>query len=288
MVKLLSGKGRQNTAFENKTAIICGGSEGIGRAIAGRIVQMGGSVCLNARRPGPLEATARHLRTLAPLDSQFVDTIASDATDMESLKPQIDQFIAERGLPGYLINAVGYAYPQYVEKLTLADFRRNMDINYYGQLVPILIMLPHFMEARRGHIVNVTSLAGYIGMIGYATYAPTKAAITALSEVLRNELRPYNIRVSLLFPPDTDTPGFEIENQTKPEELLMLSEKWSRVYSAEEVADACIEGILKGKFEILVGDQRYLRTLSRLFPGLTRYIIDRELANARKNMKSPP
>ncbi|MFX6861571.1 SDR family NAD(P)-dependent oxidoreductase, partial [Acinetobacter baumannii] len=88
------------------------------------------------------------------------------------------------------------------------DFRRNMDVNYYGQLVPLLILLPHFMAARKGHIANVSSMLGFMGMIGYATYAPTKFALVGLTDSLRNELKPHGITFSILYPPDTETEGF--------------------------------------------------------------------------------
>ena len=126
------------------------------------------------------------------------------------------EFVNGHGVPDYLINVVGYAYPQYVQELTLNDYRACMDINYYGQLVPILVLLPHFMAARKGHIVNVSSMMGYFGIMGYTAYAPTKFAIVGLTEALRHELKPYNIFFSVLYPPDTDTPGFEKEIEQSP------------------------------------------------------------------------
>ena len=76
-----------------------------------------------------------------------------------------------------MINVVGYAYPQYVQELTLEDYKKCMEVNYYGQLIPTLILLPYFMAARKGHIANVSSMMGYFGIMGYAAYAPTKFAI---------------------------------------------------------------------------------------------------------------
>ena len=114
-----------------------------------------------------------------------------------------------------------------------------MEVNYYGQLVPILILLPYFMEARRGHIANVSSMMGYFGIIGYAAYAPTKFALVGLTEVLRHELKPYNISCSVLYPPDTDTPGFKKENETKPPECAELS-AGVKMLSAHEVAEVFV------------------------------------------------
>jgi 3-dehydrosphinganine reductase len=155
-----------------------------------------------------------------------------------------------------------------------------MDMNYYGQLVPTLLMLPHFIYARKGHIANVSSVLGYMGIMGYAAYTPTKFAIVGLSEALRNELKPYGIRLSILFPPDTDTPGFEIENQSKPEETALMSEN-VKLMTAQDVAEFFIEGLLKNRFFILPGETSFVWRVNRFFPWLVRWITDREYRQAR-------
>jgi 3-dehydrosphinganine reductase len=234
-----------------------------------------------------LEEAAAELLALRPFSRQWVETIAADTTDMDALGPALEAQVAAHGVPDYLINAVGYAYPQYIENLTLADFKKNMDVNYYGQLVPILILLPHFMQARKGHIANVASVLGYMGLIGYATYTPSKYAIVGLTETLRHELKPYNIHCSLLFPPDTDTPGFAIENQTKPPETVMLSES-AKLMTPDQVAAVFVRGLLRRDFEILPGEARWIRLVFRLAPGLGRWFIDRDLRKARQRLGKTP
>lgn len=269
--------------FANTFFVICGGSKGIGRATARRIVQLGGNVCIIARTPGPLQEARQELEAARVDDGQWVESIAADTTDMEALRPPLEDVIARRGVPDYLLNAVGYAYPQYFEKLSLADFRRNMEVNYFGQLVPSLIVLPHMMQARKGHVAFVSSVLGYMGLIGYATYTPTKYAVFGLAESLRHELKPYNIHFSVLFPPDTDTPGFAIENQTKPPETAILSET-TKLLTPEQVAEAFIAGLRRRKFEILPGEAGWIRLVTRLAPGLVRRFIDRDLQKARRKL----
>lgn len=207
-------------------AILSGGSKGIGKETAKEFVSLGGSVCIIARHKEPLESAAKEIRDLIREDEQFVEAIECDSTDMERLRPALADFVDRHGVPDYLVNLVGYAYPQYVQELSLADCRKSMEVNYFGQLIPTLLLLPHFIAARKGHIANVSSVMGFMGIMGYAAYAPTKFAIVGLTEVLRYELKPYGIRLSILFPPDTDTPGFEIENRTKPEETALMSGIW--------------------------------------------------------------
>ena len=266
-----------------KTAIVCGGSKGIGKETAKEIVLLGGSVCVIARHTEPLEAAAREMQELVREDSQFVEIIKCDATDIERLEPLLTEFVDQHGVPDYLINCVGYAYPQYVQDLSLADYRNAMDVNYYGQLVPTLILLPHFITARKGYIANVSSVLGFTGIMGYATYAPTKFAIVGLTEVLRNELKPYGIRLSILFPPDTDTPGFEIENRTKPEETALMS-KNVKLITAKDVGEAFVEGLLKNQYLILPGEAAFVWRMSRFFPWLVRRITDRQYRLARNKL----
>ena len=269
--------------FMDNTAIVCGGSKGIGKETAKEIVQLGGSVCLIARSRESLESTAREIEGIKRGDSQFVETIACNAADEERLRPRLTDFVDRHGVPDYLINCVGYARPKYVQDLTLEDFRERMEANYYGQLVPILILLPYLMEAGKGHIANVSSMMGYFGIIGYAAYAPTKFAIVGLTEALRHELKPYNISCSMLYPPDTDTPGFKKENETKPPECAELS-AGAKMLSAQEVAEVFVEGILKKQVDIMPGEARMVWRLKRFVPWLVRWVTDRDYEEARRKL----
>ena len=268
--------------FAGKSVLIPGGSQGIGLAAAEEVVQLGADVCIVAI--GALEEAKTEVELLRVDKSQSVETILCDATDMDKLKPLLDEYIERRGVPDYLFNFVGYAHAQYVEKLRLEDFTRNMNVNYYGQLVPTLIMLPYYMKGGRGGCITFTSsVLGYMGMVGYAAYSPTKHAIVGLAETLRHELKPFGIRVSILYPPDTNTPGFEKENETKPPECAMMSERGGLLEPAE-VAAAFVEGVLRKKFEILPGKSRLYWRLFRHVPRLMRRLMDSQYEKARKRL----
>lgn len=272
--------------FKGKLAIIPGGSKGMGKESAKLFVEKGGSVCIIARGMDALKETHEECNKLKSEDSQFVEIISCDTTDMGKLKPLITDFISKHGTPDYLFNFVGYAYAQYIEKLTLEDFKKNMDVNYYGQLVPTLIVLPFFLEAKKGYIVITSSGLGYIGFMSYATYVPTKFALVGLAEVLRHELFPYNIKVSVVYPGDTDTPGFEEENKLKPPECKIISETvMTKVMTPEEFAEEFIEGILKGVFEILPGDMSKGIKEMRENPDMVRGVLDSIYKRARRKTK---
>lgn len=270
--------------FREKWVLICGGSMGIGKAVAKEIVKLGGNVCIVARTLETLNEAAKEIVSLKVEDKQNVEVITCDTTDMNKLKPLFIEFLKSFGTPDYLLNFVGASYPDYIEKLTVDDFKKHMNINFFGQLNPILILLPYFMENMKGYIVNTSSIAGYVGQIGYGAYNPTKFAIVGLSESLRHELKPYNINVSVLFPPDTDTPGLQEELKTRPEELNIISESWGGLLSPEDVAEKYIKCLLKEEFYILPGSSKFIWRAMRFLPKLVHRISDKDLKKARKKL----
>lgn len=276
-------KKKKNQSLKGSTAILSGASTGIGKATAKEFVQLGANVCIIARRSDVLNKTIEDLRKELIHNSQFVEAINCDATDMDKLQPLIENFIEKHGIPEYLINLVGYALPDYIENYKFEDFKENMENNYYGQLIPTLILLPYYLKEKRGHIGFVSSVAGYFGVMGYAAYSPTKFAIVGLAETLRNELSPYNINISIIYPPDTQTPAFERENIKKPKECMIMSERAGLV-QPEEVARPLMEGLIKKKFYILIGKAKFLWRMKRLFPNLVNNISDKELKKARKKL----
>ena len=267
--------------FKGKFAIIPGGSKGMGKATAKLFVQLGGSICIIARGMDELTETQEECYKLRSEESQFVEIISCDTTDMDKLKPLITDTINKYRVPDYLFNFVGYAYAQYIEKLTLEDFKRNMDINYYGQLVPTLIVLPYLLEGKQGYITFTSSIMGFMAIMGYTTYCPTKYALFGLAEILRHELLPYNIKVSVLFPVDTDTPGFAEENKIKPEECKIISDSGT-VMTAEEVAEVFIDGIFNERFAILPGEAAIQIKDMRENPNDMRGVLDRLYKRARR------
>lgn len=273
----------ENKSFSGKILVICGGSKGIGKETAKEIARLGGSVCIVARGEESLQLAAEEISAVRESDSQFVETIQADTTNPDEIRAPLLSFVEQFGVPDYLINAVGYAYPEYVTNLTLQDFEKNMRVNYFGQLVPTQILLPYFIKAGAGHISFVSSMLGYMGLIGYATYAPSKFALVGLAEVLRHELKPYNIDISVLYPPDTDTPGFETENKTKPQETAMLSET-AKLYTPDKVAKQYVRGLLKKEYHIMIGEGKWIWRATRWAPRLVHAIMDSDYRKARKKL----
>ncbi len=269
--------------FKGKWAIISGGSKGIGKATAKFFVQLGGNVCIVARTLDTLNAAAEEIKSLKVDENQLVEVISCDMSNMEQVQRLFKDYIEEFGVPDYSFNFVGISYPNYTDKLTIEDFKFHMDTNFFGQLNSILTLLPYYMERKKGHFVNMSSIAGYIGVMGYAAYTPTKFAIVGLSEVLRNEYKAYNIKVSIVYPPDTDTFGLHEEAKSRPEELNIIAERGG-LMQPDEVAEIIIKGVLKEKLYIHAGSSKLYWRIMRLFPKLVHKFSDSDLKKARKKM----
>jgi len=270
--------------FIGKMAFLIGASTGMGRAIAKEFVQLGGSIVIIARRQNLLVEAQEEIKQLAIDESQFVEAFSCDATDMEKLRHILEDIINNRGIPDYLFNLVGRAIPGYIENYTLDDFKENMNVNYYGQLVPTLILIPYYIKEKKGHIIYFSSMLGFMGMMGYGAYVPTKFAIVGLAEALRNELKPHNIKISVVYPPDTNTPGLSTENEGKPPECVMMSET-AGLLEPEEVAEYVIKKVMKNKLHISPGMAKPIRYVHRIFPKLVRWFLDSDYKKARKKLK---
>ena len=268
-------------SFDSTLCYVTGGSTGIGLAVAKRLAARGAGVVIFARREEPLRTAAEEIARHRRRQSQRVAWRSLDVADPDAVRRELGAAVAELGVPDLLINCAGRARPDYFARISLAQLDETMRINFYGCWHTIQTLLPH-MRGRGGYIVNVASLAGLIGVFGYTDYAASKFAVVGFSEALRNELAPQGITVSVLCPPDTDTPGFARENTNKPPETRAVSEGAS-VLSADQVADALFAGMAKRSFLIIPGRAaRFGHLVKRLAPRLVERVIDRQVRHARR------
>ncbi|MEI6725944.1 MAG: SDR family NAD(P)-dependent oxidoreductase, partial [Actinomycetes bacterium] len=130
-------------------------------------------------------------------------------------------------------------------------------------------------------IVNVSSMAGFMGVFGLTDYCASKFALVGFSEALRQELRPRGIAVSVMCPPDTDTPGLAHEDLTKPAETKAVS-AGAKLMQPDEVARDLIRGIERGTFMIVPGgDGKLAYFMKRHAPGVVDAIMRRGIRKAR-------
>ena len=264
--------------FANAQVYVVGGSLGIGLAIAQRVTELGADVTIFARRRELLEQAAEAVRAARRRSSQSIAWRQLDVADHDQVAATMSLLVAERGAPDVLINCAGRAYPRRFDDITYAQFAETMLVNLHGCWNTVQALLPHMKSRGRGYIVNTSSVAGLIGVFGYTDYCASKFALVGFSEALRGELKPHGITVSVLCPPDTDTPGFSTENLTKPEETRAISAS-AKVLSAAVVADALVRGMAREAFLIIPGlDSRLGVLAKRLFPGLVHRVMDGTVA----------
>ncbi len=258
-------------------ALISGGSSGIGLAVARRLAADGWNLSLLARRAKVLEQAAIELRRLG---AAAVHCHAVDVADRAAVNAAVARALAASGTPELVLTSAGIARPDYFSALADADFEQAMAINYFGTLHVLRAVLPALRARRAGHVVLVSSGAGLIGVYGYAAYAPTKFAVRGLAEVLRAELRGDGVGVSVVHPPDTDTPQLAAENLTKPVETRAIAGT-AQVMSADVVAAAILDGVRRNRFVIAPGlAMGALAVLHSLLGPFLRRHFDRVAARA--------
>ena len=272
--------------FHNQHVIITGGSSGIGRATARLLTRRGAHVSIIARRQELLDETLAELEPLRENPAQRFRATSADVTDWEQTQEAIAALTAGGYPPDVLVNAAGFAHPGYFEELPLEIFRNTMDVDFFGTLHPIKAVLPTMMERCSGHIVNFSSVAGFLAVFGYTAYGAAKFAVRGFSDVLRQEMKPYSIHVSVIFPPDTDTPQLHYENQFKPLETHRIAGA-AKALTADQVAQALVRGIERRQVYILPSlDARLYFLLSNGFSGLFRWYFDRVIAKARREREA--
>ena len=192
---------------------------------------------------------------------------------------------AQAAVPDILVNCAGAAHPGYVQEMPLEIFHDMMDLDYFGTVRMVKALLPAMLKRGSGYIVNFSSGAGFLGTFGYSSYGPAKYAVRGFSDVLRLELKPLGVRVSVVFPPDTDTPGMVNENKTKPWETIAAFS--TKLVSAEAVAKGILAGMKRGSYIILPGFEVSMYYRLVLLLGNAIYpVMDGVLAQARaKNKK---
>ena len=187
--------------IEGKVVIITGASSGLGEAAARHLSALGATVVLGARRVDRIEALAKELtdqggRALA---------MATDVTRYLEVQRLADIAIQNYGRIDVLINNAGLMPQSPLERRKIDDWNRTIDVNIKGVLYGIAAVLPYMQKQKSGHIINVSSVAGHKVRTGGAVYAATKHAVRVISEGLRQEVKPYDIRTTVISPGAVDT-----------------------------------------------------------------------------------
>ena len=261
--------------FSGKLILITGGSSGIGLATAKILAAKGANIWILSRDPEKLAKAEAEIRASRKSNDQKIGVMSADVSDEKQVSSILTSWMAESGTPDIVINSSGIVEPGYFEEQTEEIFHQMMDVDFFGTLHVIKTIVPAMIARHSGHIVNISSGAGFVGWFGYSAYGAAKYAVRGLSEQLRTELKPQGIRVSVVFPFDTKTPQLEYDDLHKPPETKALSTMIGSPVKAEFVAKYIVKGIERNRFYIVPGlDIQVLFFLYNSFPGIILPILD--------------
>lgn len=267
--------------FADKNAFIVGGSEGIGLETAKLLASTGTNVFIFSRNETKLKKAIDEIKTNSVSTSQKFSFLPLDVGDNNHVIPIMKKAAEDFGGVDILINSAGKATPHYFEDIDYNQFDETMKTNLYGIRNTVAALLP-YLKKKGGMIVNIASIAGFIGVFGYTDYAASKFGVIGFSEALKSELKQYNIDVCVLCPPDTHTPGYEKEMTTKPAETRAISGT-AKIRTARYVAEALVKGMKKKKFLIIPGfDSKLTYLVKHVTPAAADFFMDAKIKKAQK------
>ncbi|XP_062594520.1 3-ketodihydrosphingosine reductase-like isoform X2 [Saccostrea cucullata] len=262
--KLLSPK---QINIQGKHVLITGGSSGIGKALAIEAVRQGANVTIIARNEKRLDEAKQKIERQIKDRNLQVLAISVDITkDADTVKNAVNKAEKELGPITILINNAGSAIAGRFEETSVEQFQRMIDLNFLGSVNVTKAAIKGMKENNEGRIVFISSQAGQVGVFGYTAYSASKFALRGFAESLQMEVKPYNIYITMAFPPDTDTPGLAEENKSKPKETLLISDTVG-LFSPSDVAKTVFRDAVNGRFLSYVGMDGWL--LSNLSSGMS-------------------
>lgn len=221
-----------NNNISGKVIVITGASSGIGLATAKLLASQGALVSLAARRKDKLDALVKEIEDAGGKATAFT----TDVSNRQDLNLLIAHTIAVFGKIDVLFNNAGVMPVSMLEKLHYDEWEQMIDINIKGVLYGIGAALPHFKTQKSGHFINVASVAGHVVAPSSSVYSATKFAVRAISEGLRQEVKPYNIRTSIISPGITES---ELTNSITDENIKpLINQIAALAISADSIAQA--------------------------------------------------
>ncbi|AQS89709.1 oxidoreductase [Gluconobacter albidus] len=185
-----------NKAIASKIVVITGASSGLGAQAALHLAEQGATVLLGARREDRIRALAEEITA----KGGAALAVETDVTDRASVQNLVDTAVRTYGRIDVLLNNAGVMPLSPLENLRVDEWDLMIDVNIKGVLYGIAAALPHMKAKKSGHIINVSSVAGHRVLENSAVYSATKFAVRALSEGLRGEVKPYNLRTTVISP----------------------------------------------------------------------------------------
>lgn len=258
LLRLITRPRPTKIPIKDRHVFITGGSSGIGLAMAHQAAAQGARVSILARDPKKLEEAKQEIRLSTGID---VAVFSADVRDFEAVKRAVE----EAGPIDVLVCNQGVFTPCELEKQEMEEVRFMIDINLVGCFHLVKAALEGMKKNRRergpGSIAFMSSQAGQVGIYGYTAYSASKFGLRGMAESLQQEVITDNIHISLIFPPDTETPGLAEEEKRRPQ-LTSIIAASSGAMKANEVAKKALDGIKSGSFFVPCNAEGVLLTIA--------------------------
>jgi short-subunit dehydrogenase len=261
--------------LHRKVAVITGAGNGIGRSVAFGLWSRGCHLALVDLDRDALEQVQAELPQ--PVLDQTVSAHVADVGDPERMSAVACETVEAHGAVHLLINSAGVAYEGAFPQMGLDDWHRLLGVNVWGVIHACHFFLPHLAKVDRAHIVNLSSLLGFVAMPGQTGYCTTKFAVRGFSESLAEELRTTSVGVTAVYPGAVATDIMRRARGDDPELLQRISRWYERnAMPPTRVAERIIRAIEKGTPRLLIGPESFLGDyLLRVMPSVgNRLMVD--------------
>lgn len=259
-----------------KVVLITGGGSGIGRELVLNLLSKGAKVIAVDINWAALQETLK----LSGASDPNLSLFAADITDSTAVDELVGHAIAKNGHVDAIINNAGIIQPFVdLKDLDYKIIKRVIDVNLYGTLFVTKAFLPHLLSRPEGHIVNISSMGGFLPVPGQTVYGATKAAVKLLTEGLHSELQHTNVHVTVVFP------GAVATNITANSGVTMnmvqksnQASAESKILTPEKAAEIIVRGIEHNEYQVYVGsDSRFLGIFNRISPKTAASFINKQM-----------
>jgi len=275
--------------FQGRVAIVTGAASGIGKALSGALARRGATVVLADIDEAGVKAAADALAAGPP---GRVSGVTLDVTDAEAVASLVRRTAQDHGHLDFIFNNAGIGIVGPVHQLTLAHWKRVIEVNLLGVVHGVVAAYPVMIDQGRGHIVNTASLAGLLPSPMLTPYGMTKHGVVGLSESLRMEAAAHGVRVSVVCPGVIDTPLLDKGNPpdlpevtAMPNGRKLLTKMIGAPYPAASLAEDVLEGVARNRPIIVT--PRHARIPWRLYRLSPQLVIESGPRLMRRALRSP-
>ena len=254
-----------NSKHQGKVVWITGGGSGLGRSLAQTYAERGATVVVSGRRADKLEETLDLMREVSPDASH--SALQCDVTDTDAVVTTVDTIVERYGRLDVCVANAGFSLQGPVEMLSVADYRRQFEVNVFGVINTVQAALPHIRKTK-GRVAIIGSVLSFIALPGGSPYAASKYAIRGFGQALALELAPTGASCTMIYPGFVDTEIGKVDNQGRFDANRKSAIPSQFAWDAERAGKVMWRAIEKRKREyVFTFHGKATVALSRLFPS---------------------